>query len=68
MDKIRDLEDPQELTEHSRESLRDLLEDNASYLSSNRKTFTREQLVSIIKCLINDLQVEVYTLENTDAE
>ncbi len=67
MDKTWNLEDPQELTEHSLENLKDLLGDISSSLSTDRP-ITREELLDILKCLINDLQVEVYTLENSDPE
>lgn len=67
MDNTWNLEDPQVLTEHSRENLKDLLGDISSSLSTDRP-ITREELVDTLKCLINDLQVEVYTLENSDPE
>ena len=53
--------------EQNIESLKDLLGGISSSLSTDRP-ITREELLDILKCLILDLQVEVYTLENSDPE
>ena len=59
--------DSQVHTDIVQENLKDLLGDISSSLSSD-KPLTQEELVDVMKRLINDLQVEVYTLENSDSE
>ena len=60
-------QDSQVYTDIVQENLKDLLGDISSSLSSD-KPLTQEELVDVMKRLINDLQVEVYTLENSDPE
>ena len=60
-------QDSQVHTDIVQENLKDLLGDISSSLSSD-KPLTQEELVDVMKRLINDLQVEVYTLENSDSE
>ena len=60
-------QDSQVYTDIVQENLKDLLGDISSSLSSD-KPLTQEELVDVMKRLINDLQVEVYTLENSDSE
>ena len=59
--------DPQELTEQSRENLKDLLGDISSSLSTDRP-ITRKELLDTLNKLIHDLLIEAYALENSDPE
>ena len=60
-------QDSQVRTDIAKENIKDTIDDISSSLSSD-KPLTQEELVDVMKRLINDLQVEVYTLENSDPE